>query len=323
MTHGGRRVRVRDHHYRGPAVGILCDAEAETGGAAPVDEPLAQNAIATVDHLDSDRVDQLLATERRVHRGECRGSQLEASGITSQAKALDVEIELILDREPARDPRSPLANSIRPDVEVRQPRPSAEPFEGTRRVNVDIRLVESQGHLSGTLVPVDDERSVDVVSDLCEPLEVLHRTGGEEHMAGCDQECALVHGLTELVEVDASAVFATQQHHLQLRLGTPLIDQGGEVELGGDHSRTAGVLREALGDDRKRGRGRWKKRKGLGCRAVKAGHQRPERLHTSEPMLIPCRRSQFVPTGSEVVQVLFAAETQRSQGARVQIGSSI
>ena len=150
------------------------------------------------------------------------------------------------------------------------------------------------------------------MSQVRQGRQILDVAGGEEHVAGGDHQRLFVHGICELLRVDAHAVVALQNDQFQVGPHLPLIQQGGEIQLGRDDPAPSSVL-QALGDHREGSGGGGKERDGAGVRSKEAGDLPSKLLQRSEPMLVPGRRAHVVPPGRELRQASFGLGGQGAE----------
>ena len=137
-------------------------------------------------------------------------------------------------------------------------------------------------------------------------------------MARGNRQGAVVHRVGELLRVDPDAVGALQHHHLGVGAHLPLVEEGGEVQLGRDDPVAPRPVQTAR-DRRQAGRGRGHERD----RAGRGGEQRldvPAQLaQRAPPVLVPRRRAHFVPPGHEVPKPVLRPVRERPQRARIEV----
>src|SRR5690606_2607427 len=199
--------------------------------------------------------------------------------------------------------------------------PAEQPLESARTVEVHVGGLHVGRYLPDALVPVDKTERALPVRDLGDGLDVLHRAGVVEDVAGRDHGGAVVDRLLPQLERHRRAVGAVDDLYLDTEsaLCIPLIWNGRKIEAGDDDLPPRRVV-ERLGDDAE-GRAHARMQGDLTvARADDGGVSRAKLRERRPPDLVPGRGAAGLPEVEMLVHPLARPPGQCAEGAAGLLG---
>src|SRR5215469_148851 len=187
------------------------DAPAAAKSAVDKLRGLANGLFANV--IDADLANDFEAGPAGVQRGNVRRAVEETIGVFARVERGRFEIERALVSEPTRDFWRKLGAQIGADVEIRDARAAAEPFENAADGEIDFEFANVERNGAGGLKAIEDDVRADFVSAIDDGFRVDDGGAAEENQGNWNEQSCVIDSGENFFEWGIKAVFAFENFY--------------------------------------------------------------------------------------------------------------